>query len=119
MTRRERYMAVINGEITPELIEEFKAEIEKMDKVNKERKETITPHQMENEEIKGAIKAFFEIEVGSHFIEEIVEVAKEVDEGITRQRTSSLCKQLVDEGFLSVEDVRVKNKGLRKLYTRV
>lgn len=119
MTRRERYMAVINGEITPELIEEFKAEIEKMDKINKERKETVTPHQMENEEIKEAIREYFKGTDEPHFIEDVWMAAKEVDEEITRQRTSSLCKQLSDEGFLNVEDVRVKSKGMRKLYTRV
>ena len=117
MTKRELYMAVINGEITSEVIDGFKAEIEKIDRTNEERKTKITPRQEENLVIKGEIRRFFERTGQPHFIEEVVEAMEEVLPGITRQRCSALCVQLIEEGTLNVEDVRVKNKGKRKLYT--
>ena len=106
MTKRELYMAVINGEITSEVIDGFKAEIEKIDRTNEERKAKVTPRQEENLVIKGEIKRFFERTGQPHFIEEVVEAMEEVLPGITRQRCSALCVQLIEEGALNVEDVR-------------
>lgn len=117
MTKRELYMAVVNGEITDEVIEGFKAEIEKIDKVNEERKAKVTPRQEENQVIKLEIRRFFERTGQPHFIEEVVEEIKRFLPEFTRQRCSALCNQLIEEGVLNVEDVRVKNKGKRKLYT--
>ena len=51
MTRRERLEMVIAGNITDELIEECKAEIEKMDTANAKRKEKENPHKAENASI--------------------------------------------------------------------
>lgn len=113
MTKRELYTAVIEGNITEEVINSFKIELEKIDKANELRKNTKTPHQEENEVIKTQIKEFFQNNPTDHFIEEIV---SQID-GITRQRCTALCNQLIAEGFLSVKDVRVKNKGKRKSYT--
>ena len=117
MTKRELYMAVVEGRITEEVVEGFKAEIEKIDKVNEERKAKVTPRQEENEIIKVEIRRFFERTGQPHFIEEVVDEVKEMSSGFTRQRCSALCNQLIEEGVLNVEDVRVKNKGKRKLYT--
>lgn len=117
MTKRELYTAVVNGEITDEVIEGFKAEIEKIDKVNEERKAKVTPRQEENQMIKIEIKQYFMRTGQPHFIEEVVEEIKRFLPEFTRQRCSALCNQLIEEGVLNVEDVRVKNKGKRKLYT--
>lgn len=117
MTKRELYMAVVNGEITDEVVEGFKAEIEKIDRTNEERKAKVTPRQEENMAIKWDIRRLFERTGQPHFIEEIVEGVKGDFPEVTRQRCSALCNQLIEEGVLNVEDVRVKNKGKRKLYT--
>lgn len=117
MTKRELYMAVVNGEITDEVVEGFKAEIEKIDRTNEERKAKVTPRQEENTAIKWDIRRLFERTGQPHFIEEIVEGVKGDFPKVTRQRCSALCNQLIEEGVLNVEDVRVKNKGKRKLYT--
>lgn len=120
MTRRERLEMVVAGNITEELIEECKAEIEKIDTANAKRKEKVDPRKAENAEI----------------MEKIVEVVKESDEpmqidpivegivtkglvieGLTRQRVSSLCTLLIKEGKLVAEDVKVKGKGKRKAYS--
>ena len=117
MTKRELYMAVVEGRVTDEVIEGFKAEIEKIDKVNEERKAKVTPRQEENQMIKIEIKQYFMRTGQPHFIEEVVEEIKWFLPEFTRQRCSALCNQLIEEGVLNVEDVRVKNKGKRKLYT--
>ena len=117
MTKRELYMAVVEGRVTDEVIEGFKAEIEKIDRTNEERKAKVTPHQEENTAIKWDIRRLFERTNQPHFIEEIVEGVKGDFPEVTRQRCSALCNQLIEEGVLNVEDVRVKNKGKRKLYT--
>ena len=51
MTKRELYTAVVEGRITDEVIEGFKAEIEKIDRTNEERKAKVTPRQEENQVI--------------------------------------------------------------------
>ena len=115
MTRRERLEMVVAGNITEELIEECKAEIEKIDTANAKRKEKVDPRKAENAEI----------------MKKIVEVVKESDEpmqidpiveglaieGLTRQRVSSLCTLLVKDSKLVAEDVKVKGKGKRKAYS--
>lgn len=117
MTKRELYTAVVEGRITDEVIEGFKAEIEKIDKVNEERKAKVTPRQEENQMVKIEIKQYFMRTSQPHFIEEVTEEIKKYLPEFTRQRCSALCNQLIEEGILNVEDVRVKNKGKRKLYT--
>lgn len=117
MTKRELYTAVVEGRITDEVIEGFKAEIEKIDRTNEERKAKVTPRQEENQMIKIEIKQYFMRTSQPHFIEEVTEEIKKYLPEFTRQRCSALCNQLIEEGVLNVEDVRVKNKGKRKLYT--
>lgn len=115
MTRRERLEMVIAGNITDELIEECKAEIEKMDTANAKRKEKVDPRKEENAKLMEKI-----VEVlGSS--EEPMQIDPIVDalgvEGLTRQRVSSLCTILVKDGKISSEDVKVKGKGKRKAYS--
>ena len=111
MTKREAYLSVIKGEITEEVIQYFEKEIQKIEAKEEKRKSTLTPHQIENEEIKSQILSFFVNFEGAHFIEEIISGLE-----ISRQRGSILCNQLVKEGKLSQKDEVVKGKGKRKLY---
>jgi len=111
MVKREAYNAVINGEITEEVKEYFINELEKIDKQNLSRKSKMTEQQKENERIKNQIIDYFTENGKECFIDEVVEVT-----GITRQRCSILCNQLVKEGKLSERDEKVKGKGRRKLY---
>ena len=115
MTRRERLEMVIAQNITDELIEECKAELEKMDTANAKRREKENPHKMENASIMENILDVLSKSDEPMQIDPIVE-SLGVD-GLTRQRVSSLCTLLVKDGRLIAEDVKVKGKGKRKAYS--
>lgn len=113
MTRRERLEMVIRGEITPELVEDCKVELEKLDQRSgaalQRSKETET--YKENKE--------FEKKILGVLSEEPIQVEELMErlswEG-SRQRLTGLCTNLVREGLVKVVDVKVKNKGKRKAY---
>lgn len=110
MTKREMMEKVIAGEISEEVIEMAKAEIAKMDAKNEKRKASVSKKAKENEPIKAEIfKA----------VGEEKKLAKEVAEvvGISTQKASALCRQMVADGVLKVEDVKVKGKGMQKAYS--
>lgn len=110
MTKREMMEKVIAGEISAEVIEMAKAEIIKMDEKNAKRREGISKKAKENAPIKEAIlKAVGEDKKLAKEIAEVVE--------ISTQKASALCRQMVGEGVLKVEDVKVKGKGTQKAYS--
>lgn len=115
MTRRERLEMVIAGNITEELIEECKVEIEKMDTANAKRKEKENPHKAENAELMERIVRVVTNSDEPILVDKIVEGLGV--EGLKRQRVSSLCTILVKDGRLVAEDVKVKGKGKRKAYS--
>ena len=110
MTNREFFKAVINAVENEELKAFAQAEIDKLDKKNEKRKNTQTKTQKENEGIKNSIVALLE-EKGSMVASVIA-----TELGISTQKASALCKQLVEEKELTVADVKVKNKGTLKQY---
>ena len=109
MTRRERLEMVINGNITTELIEDCKVELEKLNASNANRKQT--PHQVENEKIANEILTVLTSE--NKFVDEIV---SSLSEKLVRQRVSGILNTLVKKGNVISEDVKVKGKGIRKAY---
>lgn len=111
MIKREFFNAIINGEITKEVIDMAKEEIEKLDARNEKRRNTMTKEQTANEGVKAQIVEF----IGDKKAVVASEIAQGV--GVSTQKVSALCKQLVDEGKLTVADVKVKGKGSVKGYT--
>lgn len=111
MTNREFLNAIINGEVTDEVVAMAKAEIEKLDARNEKRRNTMTKEQTANEGVKAQIVEF----IGDKTAVVASEIAQGV--GVSTQKVSALCKQLVDEGKLTVADVKVKGKGSVKGYT--
>lgn len=111
MIKREFFNAIINGEITKEVIDMAKEEIEKLDARNEKRRTTMTKEQVANEGVKAQIVEF----IGDRTAVVASEIAQGVD--VSTQKVSALCKQLVDEGKLTVADVKVKGKGSVKGYT--
>lgn len=111
MTNREFLNAIINGEVTDEVVAMAKAEIEKLDARNEKRRTTMTKEQTANESVKAQIVEF----IGDKKAVVASEIAQGV--GVSTQKVSALCKQLVDEGKLTVADVKVKGKGSVKGYT--
>ena len=110
MTRRERLEMVIAGNITEELIEECKVELEKLNASNASRKPTA--HQVENVKIGEDILTILTDE--PKFVEDVL---AGLDGELTRQRVSGILTNLVKDGKVHSEDIKVKGKGKRKVYT--
>lgn len=116
ITMRQYHEAVISGNITDDVIAKAHAEIAKLDATNAKRAEKAAEKAKENLPVKQAIFDFL-VANGTKFT---VEIAKgvEVLEGST-PKASAMCRQMVDEGRLTVSDVSVKGKGKQKAYTAV
>lgn len=111
MTKREMMEMVIAGNITDEVIEMAKAEITKMDARNSKRSSEPSKRAKENEPIKAKIVEYLtgqEEPTLAKIIGEAVE--------ISTQKASALCRQMVNDGTLTVVDVKVKGKGVQKGY---
>lgn len=116
MTRRERLEAVISGNITEELIDECKRELEKLNaqgaKVLEKSKET---------ELYKVNRAY-----GDRVVETlkdnpgqlytVADVMNEVAPELTRQRMTAICTSLVREGRIQATEVKIKGKGTRRAY---
>ena len=111
MTKREFYEAVITGEISAEVVAKAHEEIEKMDARNVKRANTPSKKAVENEPIKAKIAEFLadrEPTVASA-------IAGELEFSV--QKVSALCRQMVENGTLVSEEVKVKGKGTQKAYS--
>ena len=112
MTEREFLTAVLAVEGIAEDVRTHATEgIAKLDAKNSKRKNTQTKTQKENEPIKASIVALL-TERGARVASEIATAI-----GISTQKASTLCKQLVGEGALTEGEVKVKNKGTVKQYS--
>lgn len=112
MTNREflnSVIAVLNPEENADLVAFANAEIAKLDARNDKRRNTQTKEQKENEERKSAI-----VELLGNGAKVASEIGSAL--GYSTQRVSALCKQLVDNGTLTVKDIKVKGKGTVKQY---
>lgn len=113
MTRRQRLEAVIRGEITEELIEDCKLELEKLNersaRANEEAK--TGANYAENKRYEELI-----VEALSERPIQIDELGELIGSTLTRQRLTAICTNLIREGRIRSCDVKVKNKGKRKAY---
>ena len=111
MTNREFFNAIVNGELNDEVIEKAKAEIVKLDERNAKRASKPSKKAIENEPIKESIANHL-VDGEKHLASEI---AKSLDLSVSK--VSALCRQMVADGVLTVEDVKVKGKGMQKSYS--
>lgn len=107
MTNREFFNAIVNGELTEEVIAHAQTSIEKLDARNAARKDKPSKKSLENEPIKEAIKSVLTDEPMT-----ASDVAEKVE--ISVQKASALLRQI--EG-LNVTEVKVKGKGKVKGYS--
>ena len=109
-TNRMGYNAVVNGQITDEVIKWAQGELAKLDAKNAKRKNTETKEQKENRLLMSKICELLAVNgmVAS-------EIGKTL--GVSTQKASALCTLLVKEGRVSVADVKIKNKGTVKFYS--
>lgn len=116
MTKREflnEVIAVIDGTSEVDVLElkEFaKAEIVKLDERNANRSAKPTKVQIENKSIKEKILEV--LSTGEKMVASTI--AEKVE--ISTQKASALCRQLVESGKLSVEEVKIPKKGKQKAY---
>ena len=110
MTRRQRLEAVINGEITEELIESCREELEKLNAQGAGAE--LTENQKKNAEIGEVILQI--LADGSHL--QIEAIMAQLQVAMSRQKVTAICTNLIREGRLKSEDVKVSGKGKRKAY---
>lgn len=111
MTKREFMEAVIASDVTEEMKAFAQKEIEALNKRNTARSAKPTAKQKENEVIKEQILKTFKD------MEKITASAIGEKMGFSTNKASALCRQLVAEGKMSVEDVKIPKKGVQKAYT--
>lgn len=113
MTRRQRLEAVIRGEITEELIEDCRLELEKLNERSARANEDAktSANYVENKRYEELI-----VEALSERPIQIDELGELIGSTLTRQRLTAICTNLIREGRIKSCDVKVKNKGKRKAY---
>lgn len=116
ITMRQFLTAVVEGNITPAMVEKAKAEIAKLDATNAKRAEKAKAKQVEYEPLKTAIFEF----LVANGTKTTAEIAKgvEVLEG-SAPKASAMCLQMVKDGRLTSSEVSVKGKGKQKAYTAI
>lgn len=110
MTYRDFYNAVLTSTDNDELKAFATEAIAKLDARNAKRSAKPSKKSLENAPIKESIAEF--LADGSHLASEI---AKGLDLSVSK--VSALCRQMVGDGILTVEDVKVKGKGTQKSYS--
>ena len=107
-------MEMVIADTTNETIADFaRSEIEKMDRKNELAKSRKSKKSAENEPIKEKIVEYLSREDELDFAT-ASEIANEIE--ISVQKASALCRQLVENGILTSEKVKVKGKGKVKGY---
>ena len=126
MTNRDFFAAVVSmmnvlnteaaddkeREIVAEVRAHAEKAIAKLDETNEKRRNTVSKKSSENEPIKAAIIGWMNAENV-----EIV-TATEVGEkmGISTQKASALLRQMVEDGRMTSEEVKIPKKGKQKGY---
>ena len=118
ITLRQYHEAVISGNITDAIIAKARAEIAKLDATNAKRAEKAAEKAKENDPIKNAIYNLL-VEKGAMVASAIGMELTTPEAEVTTSKASSMCRQMVEERRLTVEDVKVKGKGKVKQYTAV
>lgn len=113
MTYREFYTAIVNGEITEEVVAKATEEIAKLDTRNANRASRPSKVALANEPIKTSILEFL-ANGETHIAKEIGEAV-----GITTFKASALCGQLAKDGKVVASEVKLPKVGKRVAYTLV
>ena len=105
MTKREMFEAIVNGNITEEVKVMAQSEIEKMDARNAKRSSQPSTKQKENEPIKAEILTHIGDGTTAKAIGEAM--------GISTQKASALCRQLVESGKLTATEEKVEKRKVK------
>lgn len=105
MTNREFFNAVIANEINEDVITHAKSEIEKLDARNAKRSSKPSKRSIENEPIKAEILTHIGDGMTAKAIGEVM--------GITTQKVSALCRQLVESGKLTATEEKIDKRKVK------
>lgn len=72
----------------------------------------------ENEPLKAAIYSYL-LANGTKTSPEIAQAVTTEENEVSTSKASSMCRQMVDDGRLSVSEVKIPKKGKLKAYTAV
>lgn len=111
MTNREFYNAIANGTMNDEIKGFAKDAIVKMDERNAKRNSKPSKTSVENEPIKKNIMEFISNQNEFCIAGTIAEALE-----ISTQKASALCRQLVNDGKLIEQEVKIPKQGKRKAY---
>lgn len=121
MTNREFFVNVSKGVVGEAEMAHAVEQIAKMDAANAKRAETQSKKSKENEPIKLAIRNLLTAK-GAMTSPDIAVALNEQGvtntdgEPISTSKASSMCRQMVDDGQLTVEEIKVPKKGKLKQY---
>lgn len=124
MTNREFFVNVSKGIVTESEMAHATEQIAKMDAANAKRAETQSKKSKENVPLKMAIRDLL-INKGGMTSPDIAVALNEQGittaegEPVSTSKASSMCRQMVEDGQLSVEEIKVPKKGKMKQYTAV
>ena len=108
---REVLNAIVNGTMDADIQEWAKGQIEKMDARNAKRTSKPSKVAVANAPLKDAIYNYLMENDGKFTESELGAVIKS-----THNKAGSLVRQLVAEGKVSVEEVKIPKVGKRKAY---
>ena len=111
MTNREFYTAIVNSNVSDELKAFATDAIAKLDARNAKRSSKPSKKSLENEPIKESISNLL-VDGDARLASEIASSLE-----LSVSKVSALCRQMVTDGVLHVEDVKVKGKGTQKSYS--
>jgi len=123
MAKRTALEAIASGNITVEVMTWVRNELDKMDEANAKRKDKPSKTALANQPIKEAI--FSLLTVKGQMVASDIATALTAegitfnDEGISTSKASALCRQMVEEGRLTVAEVKIPKKGKLKAYTAI
>lgn len=111
MTNREFFTAIVNSNVSDELKTFATEAIAKLDARNAKRASKPSKKSLENEPIKESIANLL-VDGDARLASEIASSLE-----LSVSKVSALCRQMVTDGVLHVEDVKVKGKGTQKSYS--
>lgn len=114
MTNREFFVEVMQNEtLSVDLRAHAEKEIAKLDAANKKRAEAQSKKSKENDPIKDSIYNLL-MEKGTMTSPDIGTALE-----LTTSKASAMCRQMVEDGRLTVSEIKVPKKGKLKAYTAV
>ena len=111
MTTRDFLSAVIAANINDDVTTTATAELAKLDARNEKRRNTPTKTQEANVAVKEAIRAF--LATAPKSLASSIAAAC----GVSTQKVSALCGQMVTANEITVTDTKIKGKGTLKAYS--